>query len=98
MAFIVPLIPLLPLVAAHPSEHERNALFISQINNVFTGDFRFPPEKINAQIFYIAQYISLTLRVVTIKKVGGIIASTYQKIASINFQIKITPLHLGELF
>src|SRR5665647_902507 len=98
MAFFIPLIPFLPLVTAHPPEHERNALLIGQINNVFTGYFRFPPEKVNAKVFHITQYIRLTLRVITIKKVWCIIAPTHQKIATVNFQIKIAAFHLGKLF
>ncbi len=98
MAFPVPLVPFLPLVAAHPPEHERNALLIGQIDNMFTGYLRFPPEEVNTKVFYITQYVRLTLRVVTIKKVGGIVAPTHQKITTIDLQIKIAALHLGKLF
>src|SRR5208337_1477339 len=43
MILCIPLAPLLPLVAAHPAEHERDALLVCQLHNVLTRNLGFPP-------------------------------------------------------
>ena len=99
MVFLAPLVPLLPLIAAHPAEHERNALLVGEFDNVLAGDFRFPAQKIDAEVLRVAQDVRLALRIVAIEKVGRVVAAADEEIAPVHLQVEIAALaDVGEMF
>ena len=99
MVFLAPLVPLLPLIAAHPAEHERNALLVGEFDNVLAGDFRFPAEKVDAEVLCVAQDVRFALRVVAIEKVGSVVAAADEEIAPVHLQVEIAALaNVGEMF
>src|ERR1035437_2704297 len=99
MIFRAPLTPLFPLVAAHPAEHERNALLIGEFNNVLAGDLGFPAEKIDAEILCVAQDVRFALRIVAKEKIGSVVAAADEKIAPVHLQVEIAALaDVGKMF
>ena len=96
--FFAPLVPFLPLIATHPAEHQRNALLVGKLDNVLAGDFRFPTEKIDAEVFRVAQNVRLALRIVAIEKVGRVVAAADKKIAAVHLQVEVAALaDVGEM-
>src|SRR5208337_1609968 len=99
MVLFTPLVPLLPLVAAHPAKHKRNTLFIREFDNVLTGDLRFPTQHIDPEIFDIPQDFGFALRIIPIQQVRGVISSANTEVSTVDLEIKISALALvGELF
>src|ERR1039458_1249055 len=79
VVFLAPLIPLLPLIAAHPAEHERNALLVGEIDDVFAGDLRLRAQHIDAEILCIAQDVGLALGIVAIKQVWSVVSRSEER-------------------
>src|ERR1017187_9691110 len=99
MVFLAPLTPLFPLITTHPAEHERNAFLVGKLDNMLAGDFRFPAEKIDAEVLRVAQDVRFALRIVAKEKVGRVVAAANQKIAPVHLQVEITaPADVGETF
>src|ERR1039457_2070022 len=99
MVFLAPLPPLFPLIAAHPAEHDRNAFLVGKLDNMLAGDFRFPAEKIDAEVFRVAQNVRLALRIVTKEEVGSVVAAADEKISPVHLQVEIAALaDVGETF
>src|SRR5271157_621667 len=98
MVLFAPLVPLLPLVAAHPAKHKRNTLFIREFDNVLTGDLRFPTQHIDPEILDIPQDLGFSLGIVAIQQVRGVITSTDPEVATVDLEIKIpAPTLIREL-
>ena len=89
VVFLAPLIPLLPLIAAHPAEHERNALLVGEFDDVLAGDLRFPAQHIDAEILCIAQYVGLALGIVTIKQVWSVVSSARPEIPAVHLKVEV---------
>src|SRR5271157_4690551 len=99
MVLFAPLVPFLPLVAAHPAKHQRNTLFVRKLDNVLTGDLRFPTHHIDPEIFHIPQDVGFALRIIPIQQVRGVITSTDPEVATVDLEVEIPALALvGELF
>src|SRR5208283_3872180 len=99
MVLFAPLVPFLPLVAAHPAKHQRNTLFVRELDNVLTGDLRFPTQHINPEIFDIPQDFGFALRIIPIQQVRRVISSAHAEVSTVDLEIKISALTLiGELF
>src|SRR5664280_2799594 len=99
MVFFIPLIPFLPLVTAHPTEHNWNALLIGEFDNVFAGYFRFPTEKVDTKVFYIAKDICFAPGIVTIEQVWCIVTTADKKITPVHLKVKVAALaHVGKMF
>ena len=98
MVLFAPLVPFLPLIAAHPTEHQRNALFVRELDNVLTGDLRFPAQHVHPEVFHIPQDFGFALRIVPIQQVRGVISSAHQEVSTVDLEIEISALALiGEL-
>ena len=98
VVFFAPLVPLLPLVAAHPAEHERNALFVGEIDYVLAGDLRLPAQHVDAEILHVAQYLRFALWIVAIQQVGRVVRAAHSEIAAIDLKIEVAALaNIGEL-
>ena len=77
MILFAPLVPLLPLVAAHPTEHQRNPLFVRKLGDVLAGDLGLPAKHVHPQILHIVQNLSFALRIVPVQQVRRVIGSTH---------------------
>src|SRR5450759_5493336 len=95
MVFFIPLVPFLPLIATHPTEHNWNALLIGEFDYVFSGYFRFPTEKVDTKVFYIAKDICFAFRIITIEKIRSIVATADKKITAVHLQVKLPPLPMS---
>ena len=59
---VVPLRPFLPLVAAHPAEHQRDAEFVGLLDDVLARELALQPQHVEAEILDVAQDRVLALR------------------------------------
>src|ERR1039458_2338901 len=55
MILLAPLVPLFPLVAAHPTEHHWDPLLIGELDDVLARDLRFPAEHVDAEVLHVTQ-------------------------------------------
>ena len=92
MVLVIPLVPFLPLIAAHPPAHDRDTLLVGEFNDMFAGDLRLPAEEVDSEILDIAQDVGFPLRIEAIEKIRRIVGTADQKIPSVHLQIEIAPL------
>src|SRR5260370_11810719 len=92
MVFLAPLVPFLPLVAAHPTEHQRDSLLVGKFNNMFARDFRFPAKNVHAEVLHVTKNVRFASFVVLVQKVWGVHAAARQKVSAIYLEIEIAAL------
>src|ERR1700730_11758479 len=99
VVLFIPLIPHFPLVAAHPTEHQRDSLLVGEFDDAFAGNFRLPAKHIQSEILYITQDGCFAVWVISIQKIGRVNPAAHQEILTIDLEVEISTLSYGrELF
>src|ERR1700730_3223273 len=89
LIFGAPQIPVLPLHAAHPAQHDRDTFSIGSLNHGFIGDLEFPSDEVQSQILDVADRGRIAVRVVLEKEIRSVGGATNEVIAAVDLQIKI---------
>ena len=75
---------MLPLSAAHPTEHDRNALTVGELDHGIVGNFGLPADEIQAEVFYVPNCCRITRRVILEEQIRRVDASPNQVIPPID--------------
>ena len=98
VVLVVPLGPFLPLVTAHPAEHQWDAQLVSHFHDVLAGKLALEADHIEAKILDVAQYGGVAGGVIGEQQVGCVCRAAHQKVLAVDRQIEIAALaELGEL-
>src|ERR1700719_1302519 len=89
LIFGAPQIPMLPLHAAHPAEHDRDTFSIGPLNHAVVGDLEFPSNEVQSEILDVADHGRVPLGIVLEKEIRSVGGATNEVIAAVDLQIKI---------
>src|ERR1700693_1198509 len=89
LIFGAPQIPVLPLHAAHPAEHDRNPFSISPFNHGFICDLEFPSNEVQSEILDAADHGSISVGVILKEAIWSIGWPAAPVIAAVDLRIKI---------
>jgi hypothetical protein len=82
---------MLPLHAAHPTQHNRDTFAIRPIDHRIVRDFEFPTEGVQPKVLDITEDGTVPFGIVLEQKIGGIYITANQVIAAIDLEIEIPP-------
>ena len=86
---VVPLLPLLPLVAAHPAVHQRNAHLVGHFDEPCRGDLGLQPQHVQAEVLGVAQDGRVAVRVVLVEQVRGVGRPADQEVLAVDLQVEV---------
>src|ERR1700687_533210 len=89
LVFGPPQVPVLPLHAAHPAEHDRDTFSIGSLNHGFISDLEFPSNEVQSEILDVADHGSIAFGIVLEKEIRGVGRAANEVIAAVDLQIKI---------
>ena len=79
-----------PLGAAHPAQHYRYSCAIGPLNHAVVGNFRFPSNQVQAQIFDVLHDCRVALGVTSKQEIGAVDATVNWVISAVNLEIEVT--------
>ena len=95
---VVPLRPFLPLVAAHPAEHERDAELVGFLDDVLSRKLPLQPQHVQAEVLHVPQDRVLAVGVVgeqQIRRVGG---AADEEVPAVDGEVEVAALaEVGKL-
>ena len=86
---VVPLLPFLPLVAAHPAVHQRDAHLVGHLDEAGGGDLGLQPQHVQAEILGVAQDRGVAVRVGLVEQVGGVGGPAHQEVLAVDLQVEV---------
>ena len=86
---VVPLLPLLPLVAAHPAIHQRDSQLVGHLNEPGRGDLGLQPQHVQTEIADVVQHGGVAFGVVAEKQIGGIGSAPHGEITAVDLEEEI---------
>ena len=89
MIFCIPLLPFLPLVAAHPAGHQRDAQLVGRLDEVFAGDFPSSRSMFRPRSFAYCRIAVFAVRVVLEEQVGRVGGAAHQEVLAVDLQIEV---------
>src|SRR5215471_8167630 len=81
--------PVFPLHATHPAQHDGNAFAIGAVDHGFIRDLQLPTHEIEAEVLYVTDMVGIALRIVFEEKIGCVIGSANQVVTSIYLHIEV---------
>ena len=88
VVLVVPLRPLLPLVAAHPAEHQRDAHLVGHLDDAFAGELALQSQHVQAEILDVAQRGGIACGIVGEQQVGRVRRTANQEVPAVDLQIE----------
>ena len=92
----IPLVPLLPLVAAHPAGHQGDAQLIGHLNEVLAGDLALEAQHVQTEVLRVTKHGGFAVRVVLEEQVGCVGGTSHQEVLTVDPQVEIAAV-AGEL-
>ena len=80
---------MLPLRAAHESQHDRHAFAIGPFDHGVVGDLQLPAQQVKAEILGVMHDGRVPLRVVPEQQIGRVHAAADQVISSVHLQVEV---------
>src|SRR5690349_13637742 len=83
-----PQTPVLPLHAAHPTQHDGNPLTVGALEQAVVSNFQLPANEVQSQIFDVQDIGRIALRVAPEEQIGGIGGAANEIIAAVDLQVE----------
>ncbi len=98
VVLVVPLGPFLPLVAAHPAVHQRDAHLVGHLRDVIAGELALESNHVEPEVFHVTQDRGVAVGVVRVQQVGRVRGAADQEVLAVDLQIEVSALaEFGEL-